>query len=278
MLNDANLAVEVAKLAKGLPPFPQIVVQLLDLLRDDEVSLELLTRFARNDPVITSGILATANHIRRLHYQPDLYDPFVGASLIGLNQLRRIVVEAAMNKFLTTDKGAAFLLQHSRAVAIVAQELALLCGVSPEKAYVAGILHDVGQLGLHMLDPLAFQEAYRQSAIDGKLLAHETTIFGVDHARIGAELARHWELPEDFVAAIGEHHEVERVTGKLQAVVNIAETLTRALDLPSSPKNRVTTLNAAAVDYLGIIWNSQEMRDCFGRCRARFGQATRRLD
>lgn len=278
MLNDANLSVEVVKLAKGLPPFPQIVMQLLDLLRDNEVSLESLTRFARNDPVIASGILATANHIRRLHYQPDIYDPFVGASLIGLNQLRRIVVEAAMNRFLATEKGADFLLQHSRAVAIVAQEMAWLCGVSPEKAYVAGILHDVGQLCFHILDPVAFQEAYSQSAIDGKLLEHEAALFGVDHARIGGELARHWELPEDFVATIAEHHDGERVSSKLQAVVNLAESLTRALDIPPSPKNRVTKLNAAAVDYLGIDWNSQEMRDCFGRCRARFGQARQRLD
>lgn len=275
MLNEANLATEVAKLAKVLPPFPQVVLQVLDLLRDEDVSLDTLVRFARNDPVITSNILATANRIRRLHFQPEIYDPFVAASLIGLNQLRRIVVEAAINKFMTSEKGADFLLQHSRAVAIVAQELAMLTGVSPEKAYVAGILHDVGQLCFHIMDPVAFQEAYRQSAADGKLLEREVATFGVDHARIGGELARQWELPDDFVSAILEHHEGDVVTSKLQAVVNVAESLTRALDIPPSPKNRLTTLNAAAVEHLGIDWASPAMRDCFGRCRARFNQATR---
>lgn len=278
MLNEANLASEVGKLAKVLPPFPRVVLQLLDLLRDEDVALDTLVRFARNDPVITSNILAAANRIRRLHFQPEIYDPFIGASLIGMNQLRRIVVEAAMHKFLASEKGADFLLQHSRAVAIVAQELAWLCGVSPEKAYVAGILHDVGQLCFHIMDPVAFQEAYRQSAVDGKLLEREVGVFGVDHARIGGELARQWELPDDFVSAVLEHHESSVVTSKLQAVINIAESLTRALDIPSSPKNRLTTLNTAAVDYLGISWSSQQMLDCFGRCRARFNQATRRQD
>lgn len=275
MLNKANLAAETARLAKLLPPFPQVVLKLLDLLQKDDVSLDTLTRFARNDPVIASNILATANRIRRVHLQPELYDPFVGASLIGLNQVRRIVVEAAMNKFLAGGKRADFLLQHSRAVAIVAQELATLCGVSAERAYIAGIVHDVGQLCFHILDPLAFQEACRRSAVDGKLLEHEAALFGVDHARIGGELAQQWELPEDFVTAIREHHGGKAVTGKLQALVNIAESLASALDMPPSPKNRLTRLNSEAVVYLGISWDSQEMRDCFGRCRARFGQATR---
>lgn len=273
MLAPDNLSFEVARLAKVLPPFPRVVMQLLDLLHADDCSLDALTRLARNDPVISSGILATANHLRRLHAQPDLHDPFIAASLIGINQVRRIVVTAAMNKFGAEETGADFLLNHSRAVAIVAQELAMLCGVSPEKAYVAGILHDVGQLCFHIIDPRAFQEIYRQSAVDGKLLERETKTFGVDHALIGCALAEYWELPADFVSAIREHHDDTVVTSDLQAVINVAESLTRALDIPASPKNRLTRLNEPAVAALGITWNSEEMLDCFGRCRARFRQA-----
>lgn len=273
MLTQENLSAEVVRLARILPPFPQVVIQLLDMLRADDSSLNALVRLARNDPVITSGILATANRLRRIHVQPDIHDPFIAASLIGVNQVRRIVVTAAMNKFATEEKGAEFLLNHSRAVAIVAQELAVLCDVSPEKAYVAGILHDIGQLCFHIMDAAAFQEVYRLSAIDGRLVEHEAATFGVDHAQIGGKLAEFWELPEDFVSAIRTHHDDSIVTSKLQAVINLAESLTRALDIPSSPKNRLSKLNAPAVAALGITWNSQEMLDCFGRCRARFRQA-----
>lgn len=273
MLTPDQLTTEVARLAKRLPPFPQIVIELLDLLGADDASLDALTRLARNDPVIASGLLATANHLRRLNAQPEIHDPFIAASLIGFNQVRRIVVAAAMNTFAAEEKGADFLLKHSRAVAIVAQELAALCGVSPEKAYVAGILHDIGQLCFHITDAAAFQEVYRQSATDGRLIEREAAAFGVDHARIGSALAEHWALPDDFVAAIRTHHDDSIVTGKLQAVINLAETLSHALDIPPSPKNRVVTLNVAAVAALGLDWGSPQMRDCFGRCRARFAQA-----
>ncbi|GAB2180398.1 hypothetical protein DLREEDagrD3_06210 [Denitratisoma sp. agr-D3] len=272
MLNADTLADNVAQLAKILPPFPQIVTALLDQLQDDETSIETLTRLARNDPVISSGILATANRIRRINAQADIHDLFIAASLIGIDQLRRVVVAAAMNKFTAGEKGATFLLSHSRAVAIVAQELAMLCGVSPEKAYVAGILHDVGQLCFHIMDSALFHEVYLASASDGRLTDRERETFGVDHTIIGEALARHWQLPEDFAVAIRLHHDDGPVASPLQAVVNLAESLSRALDIPPSPKNRLTRLNALAVEFLGITWDSPEIRDCFGRSRARFRQ------
>ena len=273
MLTPETLPAEIERIANGLPPFPSVVLQLLDMLRDDDSSLEVMARHARNDPVIMSGILATANRPRRMNLQPDVHDPFVAASLIGITQVQRIVVSSAMNKFLSEDTGAAFLFNHSRAVAIVAQEVAMLCGVSAEKAYVAGILHDVGQLCFHIMDPERFQWAYLESTKDGRLTDWETKAFGVDHTQIGSALADYWKLPEEFVLSIAQHHEDTVVTSKLQAVINLAESLARALDIPSSPKNRVTRLNEKAIEELGLDWNTPEMLDCFGRCRARYQSA-----
>ena len=273
MLTADTLPVEIAQLARALPPFPKVVTQLLDMMWDDGASLDALARIARNDPVISSTILMTANRLRRIQAKSDISDPFVAASLIGVSQLRRIVVAAAMNKFAAQEKGADFLLNHSRAVAIVAQELALMCGVSAEMAYIVAILHDMGQLCFQLLDTEKFQDVYRRSALDGKLLEREREAFGVDHAEIGAALAQHWELPDEFVSAIRTHHDDTIVTGKLQAVINLAESLTRALDIPASPKNRLTRLNAPAVEALGLQWGSPAMLDCFGRCRARFRHA-----
>jgi putative nucleotidyltransferase with HDIG domain len=267
-----NILDEVPKLAEALPPFPSIVLQLLDRLRDEDSSLDVLVRLARNDPVIASNILASANHIRRLRLQSDLSDPFAAASLIGLNRVRNIVVAAGMHQFLEKGKGGAFLFRHSQAVAIVAQELAALSGVSSEMAYVAGILHDIGQLCFHILDEQAFREAYEMSSVDGNLIEREVDAFGLDHCRMGALLAEHWELPEKFVSVILTHHDEMTVTSKLQATICLAETLARALDIPSSPKNRVTRINAAALESLNLHWNSPDMLDCFGRCHARYHQ------
>lgn len=265
---------DIPALAKRLPPFPAVVAQLLDELDNPSLSMEALVRIARNDPIICANILASANRVRRINAMPDIGDPYVAASLIGVNQIRRIIATVGMNRFLDCDRGSVFLFWHSRGVAIIAQELAMLTNICPEMAYVAAILHDVGQLCFHVLAPVEFQQAYNEAASDDRLLAREAAIFGCDHSQIGAALAGHWQLPADFVSTIRHHHEQHLVSSRLQALINLAESLSRALDMPASPKNRLTRLNRLAMETLEIEWKDPAMIDCFGRCRARYKQVS----
>jgi putative nucleotidyltransferase with HDIG domain len=267
---------DIEAVASGLPPFPKVIVQLLDLLRDEESSFEVLARLVRNDAVLAGNVLGMANHIRRLHMQSDLTDPFAAVSLIGINRVRRIVVSVGMNRFIGGGNGSDFFFSHSFAVAIATQELAVMCDVSPDEAYIAGILHDVGQLYFHVLDERRFLEAYQQSTVDGRLIQREAEIFGMDHCQIGAKLAQFWNLPEDVVSAIRLHHDDMIASSQLQAAVCLGETLARALDLPASSKNRVVAINSPAIELLGIQWHSPDMLDCFGRCHARFMQGAGR--
>ena len=268
-----SVKIDISVIAEKLPPFPTIVTQLLDELKNDSLSMESLVRIARNDPVISANILSCANGVRRMHALPDVSDAYVAAQLVGMNQIQRIIVTNGMNHFLKQDKGSEFLFWHSRAVALVAQELAMMTSISPEKAYIAAILHDIGQLCFHILDPVAFQTAYFQSGEDDRLLERETALFGVDHSLIGAALATHWHLPDEFALSILDHHKEHVVSGDLQAIINLAESLARALDIPSSAKNRVTRINRSAMDLLEIDWNAPAMMDCYSRCRARYRHA-----
>lgn len=276
MLSQVDLSQEIPRLAAALPPFPRVVQQMLELLRDDDLSIETLARVARNDAVIAGQILSVANHVRRLRLQSDLSDPFAAASLIGLNRVRQIVVGAGMNRFVQVAAGSTpFFYAHSLAVAIVAQELAAMHDLSPEDAYIAGILHDIGQLCFHVLDREAYRVVSEQAAVDGQLVEHERAAFGYDHCLIGCLLAEHWHLPEGVLRAIATHHDDDAPENRLQAVVMIAEVLTRALDLPESPNNRVVRVNPLACELLEIDFSSPAMLDCLGRCRARYRHAFR---
>ncbi|MDR3371992.1 HDOD domain-containing protein [Rhodoferax sp.] len=275
MLKIIDLEQDVAQLAERLPTFPAIVIQLLDMLRDESSSLDMLARMARNDPVISANILARANHIRRMHAQSDLADAFVAASIIGINQVRRIVVTMGMNRFVSSVPGGPFLFHHSLAVAITVQEMAAFVGISPDVAYTAGMLHDVGQLCFHIMDEALFEEVYTASIVDGKLLEREAEAFGADHCQVGAQLARHWNLPDEIHSAILTHHDDNTFTGSLQASIYLSETMVRALDIPQSPKNRVTRLNRLAIEELGLDWGTPGMTNLFDRCVTRYQQMTR---
>lgn len=274
MLTHAPL--KVAEIAGLLPPFPRVVERLNDVLDDDALTIDELVRIARFDPVITGQILSAANQIRRLRDAPELSDPFAAASLIGFDRVRRIVLGSSINQYLQTISNTPdtpFFYGHSLAVAIVSQELALLANLPADKAYIAGILHDIGQLCLHVLDARAYREISTRASQDGRILDHEREHFGCDHSEIGSLLAEHWHLPESVQVAIATHHQEGKPLSPLQAVVTLAETLSRALDLPPSPNNRVTHLNQQACELLKIDFSSEAMQNCFGRCRARFRQA-----
>jgi len=274
-MSQAITAAQIPAIAERLPPFPRVVPELLDSLQSDTLSVDNLVRIARNDSVIAAAILSGANGLRRLRAQPDTADLFAAASLIGTNKLKQIIVKLGLNKLLSEGSGQAFFYEHSLAVAIVAQELAqLVPGVSADEAYIAGILHDIGQLAYFVVDAEAHRRIRQQAIGDGKLLALEAAAFGLDHCALGVLLGSHWQLPPVILQAIQGHHDTGgEWTNKLQAVVNLAETLTRAFDIPMSPHNRVLSLNAAALDYLGLNWAMPEMADLIGRCRARFAYA-----
>ena len=261
----------ITEIAAKLPPFPRVVQQLLDLLREDAASVDSLARIAGTDSVVSSAILSAANRLRRIRLQPDTSDMFSAASLIGTNKLRQIVITAGMNHFLSEGCGQRFFYEHSLAVAIVSHELALLTHVSTDEAYIAGILHDIGQLAYYSADSKGYQNIRRQAMHGEDLLTLEAGAFGLNHCKVGLLLASYWQLPQNIMLAITTHHDTNNHwQNKLHAVINLAETICRGLDLPHSPHNRVLSVNASALDYLGLSWESPALQDLFARSRVRF--------
>ncbi len=264
----------VSDIATGLPVFPELVPKLLDCLDEEALSLEGLVRIARRDPVISGAILAAANRLRRMRLQPDLSDLLTAASIIGMSKIRQIILSTGLNRFFDEAGGHAWLFEHSQAVAILAQELASLVHLSPDEAYVAGILHDVGQLALYVEDGRAYTEVRRKSFDSRSLLQNEVAAFGMDHCQVGVLLGNYWSLPPGVVTAIATHHQGEAAEqGGLPAIIYLAEVLVRALDLPYSAYGHVTALNPAVISSIGLTWQSPELLDCIRRGRARFVHA-----
>lgn len=262
---------DIPALAAGLPPFPRVLQQLLELLEQESTSLDDLVRVVRTDPVISSAALSVANGLRRIRGQSDVTDLFSAATLIGTTKLHQIAVTSGMNRFLSNGSSQLYFYEHAVAVAIVAQELAMLAEVPPGEAYTAGILHDIGQLVYYSAAPNEYPDLRRQAMHEHDLLARERANFTLDHCQLGLLLGEHWKLPQNILLAISSHHDQGHDwKSRLQAIVNLAETLSSALDIPHSPYNYVQQVNASALAYLGLRWDSVEMPDLLARCRARF--------
>ena len=86
------------------------------------------------------------------------------------------------------------------------------------------------------------------------MLDAEKEVLGLNHAQIGARLARRWELPEVIVDTVENHHTPERATidPMLVAVTHLAESITYALALGEGLEGLAYSLSSSAMGLTGI--------------------------
>ena len=128
---------------------------------------------------------------------------------------------------------------------MVCEELSRACSTSQggdDRAYTAGLLHNVGRLGLFVAHPRSYAEMLTEPS-ECDILERERQAFGLDHCEAGAWLAHSWGLPEDLEVVIAGHHEPPRTEPfELADLVRVAVLLTDTLGFDVTPHATVHTL------------------------------------
>ena len=123
-----------------------------------------------------------------------------------------------------------------------------------EEAYFSGLMCDIGKLIFERLlreTRLNRPEWKQQSFLD-----LERTNFGIDHAMLGAEMARRWPLPESLVAAIAYHHEPQAAPDyqSLVAAIHVADVSMTILGIGMGIDGLHYPLNVEALKCLDMTW------------------------
>jgi hypothetical protein len=120
---------------------------------------------------------------------------------------------------------------HSLGCALVARELAARIGFpDPSKAYAAGLLHDVGIVGLLWVAPDEFRRAVRLAQNSHfSLNEAEVQTLGMTHVEAGNILGQSWHLPAELVEVMACHHDPKRAVhnAALVSIVSISDLLCR---------------------------------------------------
>ncbi len=200
-----------------LPPFPAAASRLLQLLsRDDFEPAELVT-IMKTDPMFAAELLRTVNSPRFARMQ-QVTGIQHAAALLGRDTLRSFTLAVSTRMYLGTvlkQESLARVWQHSVATALCAE---LLVNVEPsarqnmkETAYVGGLLHDVGCLGLMVLYPKEYTEVLALAAEEGADLRQlEVDRFGMDHCMAGQWIAENWKFGREIEDVALHHHEPVR--------------------------------------------------------------------
>jgi putative nucleotidyltransferase with HDIG domain len=139
--------------------------------------------------------------------------------------------------------------------------------------YLAGMLHDIGYLVLAHIDVARSDELQTRMVTESERLslAIEHDVVELTHDELGAELANHWNLSEEIVAAIRFHHEPSKSDSdqSLARIINLTEKL-----LPSFIFHERVDVTITPEDWLALGINPDSAQEISERIAEQAEQAS----
>ena len=166
----------------SIPPFPAIALKALNLMAGTDSSLLNLCNLIRSDPAVSIAVLRIANS-PLVAFSRNITSVVQASMLLGFQRLRSVIITVSLKAYLEASFSPLMTLcwRHSVATAIIAERGAKAAFLDNDFAYSAGILHDIGRLGLVTLMQDGFASIVDRGA-DGPedVLQREQEYCGID--------------------------------------------------------------------------------------------------
>jgi putative nucleotidyltransferase with HDIG domain len=203
--------------ADTLDPVPVSVSRLLAVVSRDRWAFADVEQIISHDQALTGRLLQVANSAANAAMMPigTVRDAVIR---VGIGPVLSFAMAACVGRTLRRalpeyGLSEGELWAHSVATSLAVEVTLAMSPVEiPPEAITAGLLHDVGKLVMaRFLTPEAL--AVHQDLRHGGASSHqaELSVLGIDHAELGAHIARRWSAPPRIVTAIAHHHEPDRV-------------------------------------------------------------------
>jgi HD-like signal output (HDOD) protein len=226
------------KALESIPTIPAIVLPLASMLQApaDQVNVDRVVELVSYDGTIAAQCMRMANS--PLFGRRNTETVRTAVMALGLKRVEAILLGCCLNRIVPPDKwafDAVTFWRHSLGCALVSRKMAKLIGYpDPEKAYLAGLLHDIGILVNALTCTQEFSRCI-QLAREQRLPLHrmEDEHLGFTHCQSGKLLGELWKFSSDVVSVIECHHAVESAprTSPLVSLVYLSDLLCRLRDL-----------------------------------------------
>lgn len=212
-----------------LPAIPGIVSQVISMLDNPETDPGKVADLILSDQVLAARVLRVVNS--PLYRTVGEINSVKRALMhIGFKAIREMIltkyfVDAFKDREQPFDIKTFWL--HSFSVGAVSRRMATMVGYRDlEKAYLAGIVHDIGKVFMGHYLRKEYGEMLK--SINGthyRAYEAEQEFFGTSHCEIGLCLAQKWNFPPDYCDIISYHHTSERATEDplLTAIVSLSD-------------------------------------------------------
>ena len=220
---------KMVKQVDDLPAIPAIVSKVVGLLDDPGNDPDQIADLILSDQVLAARVIRVVNSPLYGH-GTEITSVKRALLYIGFNKVREMIltdsfVDSFRNRQPSFDISSFW--KHSFDVGAISQRLSAMTGYQDaEKAYMVGIIHDIGKvfLGYYHRD----EYAEMLSMINGQpytTYEAEMEVFRTSHSEVGLCLAQRWNFPPSYCDCISYHHtsELATVDPLLTAIITLAD-------------------------------------------------------
>lgn len=240
-----------------LSSFPDIYFQINEVLQSPRSSASHIADVVGKDTSLTAKLLKLVNSA--FYGFPAKIDTISRAvAILGTNELTTLALGISVAEYfadipdrLADMKG---FWKHSVACGVLARILASArVGLSEERFFVAGLIHDVGRLVMFKRLPFASTQALLLSrSTRTPLREAEQEVLGFDHAAVSGALLKAWKFPATLELPVRHHHAPAKAMNPLEpSIIHVADALAIAMQYGGSGSIYVPPLQEKAWETLG---------------------------
>jgi len=237
---------------------PAVAVRIVDLLEQPDANVEHLASWVAMDPAIAGRVLKIANSVMFRGGQ-DVHELPAAIVRLGLREVSQIAVAVAGRSLFDMQMRAELELFAGRWSRMFLDAMTTAYSASwlaselhccpPERAFLAGMLHDVGRpIGLRSLAALL---------IEGQL--HETpspqrvdALLDDVHVTLGSDASAVWCLPTYLLAVCAHHHQHHLPADSEHSVIHVVRAISGVQLLRNRPNAAVLVETADSLAALGM--------------------------
>lgn len=272
---------------ESTPAIPAVLLPLLKILKmpTDSVEVDEVARLVSYDQAISAQCLRIAGSPLFGLSRPPKSIP-AAVMVLGLHRVESILLTSCMGVAFpvkTWPIESDVFWRHSLGCAMVCRKFSEhLVGADVEKAYAAGLLHDLGILVNCLVFPREFAvavERAREKQIP--LDQAERSTMGFTHCESGRVLAEQWGLADEVIEVVAHHHAAEHSEKSrgLVALVHLSDLLCRMrgldygyyechkVDLLADPAWRILLQEHKDLEKVDLVRFTFELDEAVGEIR-----------
>lgn len=261
MVVDRADITEIVQKACDLSGLPDVTHKVISIANSPESDAGDLEQALRLDPSLAARVIRVANSA--YYAQPGQIKTIHSAVvLLGFDTIKNVALAASISELFkgkceTEGYSRSALWEHMVSVAATARMIARRIRYpDPEEAFLAGIVHDIGMIlaDLYLHDGFLSSVAHaRQNRCS--LIVAEREVMGVDHAFIGARLARAWNFPKEIRYAVAFHHEPDKAGAEglqIAMLIHLSDALSKMVEKRPMGDNNTSSLHRQALPTLNL--------------------------